>query len=61
LRSRACIRCKKYVIIQPNDPNNQKLIKMFESNHQGHNLVTLDLNEVKGIYEKIESVEEENS
>ena len=48
VRVRACIlRCKEYVIISPNDPNNQKLIKLFEGKHRGHAIVSVALSEVK--------------
>ena len=52
-RARACIKCREYVIIEPNDPENQELIKIFEGNHRGHNLVALDINEVKEQYQEL--------
>ncbi len=61
MRARACIRCKMYVIIQTTDPRNQELIKTFEKDHRGHNLVTLDLEEVKDSYENIEAKKPEES
>ena len=51
IRVRACIKCRQYVIIRPSDPQNQVLIKTFESNHRGHTVITVDLDEVKGQYE----------
>jgi len=54
IRARACIKCREYVIIHPNDPENQNLIKLFELNHKGHTLITLDLNEVKDQYKNFE-------
>ena len=53
IMARACIKCREYLIIEPNDPKNQELIKIFEGNHKGHNLVTLDLDEVKEQYTEI--------
>ena len=50
IRARACIKCREYVIIGPNDPKNQELIKTFDGNHRGHTLITLDIDEVKGQY-----------
>ncbi|MFX1427729.1 MAG: hypothetical protein ACFFBE_14845 [Promethearchaeota archaeon] len=50
LRARACIKCKQYIVIHPDNPINQVDIKKFERNHTGHTIVTLDLNEVKGAY-----------
>ncbi len=29
-RVRACIKCKSYIILFPNDPENQKRLKNFE-------------------------------
>ena len=51
--ARACIKCREYVIIEPNDPKNQISIKQFEGEHKGHNLVTLDLEEVKVQYKEL--------
>jgi hypothetical protein len=50
VRARACIRCKEYMRINPNDPLNQILIKKFEKMHIGHVLITIDVDEIKGIY-----------
>ena len=50
LRCRACIKCKSYVVIHPDNPINQVDIKKFERQHTGHTIVTVDLNEVKGAY-----------
>ncbi|MHA1535631.1 MAG: hypothetical protein ACTSP8_12970, partial [Promethearchaeota archaeon] len=48
--ARACIKCREYVLIYPNNPENQNLIKVFEVNHKGHNLITLAIDEVKDQY-----------
>ncbi|MFW9827862.1 MAG: hypothetical protein ACFFEY_09735 [Candidatus Thorarchaeota archaeon] len=50
VRCRACIKCRSYVIIHPNNPVNQVEIKRFEKKHLGHTIVTVDINEVKGSY-----------
>ena len=50
IRARACIKCREYVIIHPDDPKNQEMIHIFEGKHRGHTLITLDLDEVKGQY-----------
>lgn len=55
--ARACIKCREYLIIEPNNPKNQRLIKNFEDLHRGHNLVTLDLGEVEGKYKESQSNE----
>ncbi len=51
--SRACIKCREYVIVEPNNPKNQEGIKIFEEKHKGHTLITLELDEVKGKYKKV--------
>lgn len=50
IRVRACIKCREYIIIYPNNPVNQVHIRKFEKNHPGHTLVTLDINEVRKQY-----------
>ena len=50
LRCRACIKCKTYIVIHADNPINQVEIKTFERNHTNHTIMTVDLNEVKGIY-----------
>ncbi len=60
IRARACIKCREYVIIHPNNPENQTFIKLFEVNHKGHTLITLDLDEVKDQYKNFESKEDSN-
>jgi len=47
MRARACIKCKEYVIIHPNNPLNQTKIHQFERRHHLHTLVTVNLDEVK--------------
>ena len=52
---KACIlKCNEYIIINPSDPNNQKLIKLFEAKHLGHPVVSIPLSEVKDTCENIE-------
>ena len=46
-RVRACIKCREYIIIHPNNPANQVHVKKFNLIHTAHPLVTLDINEVK--------------
>lgn len=55
IRVRACIKCKSYVFIFPNDPENQNLIKNFEKAHKSHIIITVDIEEVKGGYINIAS------
>ncbi|MEE9378117.1 MAG: hypothetical protein V3V33_08785 [Candidatus Lokiarchaeia archaeon] len=55
VRVRACIRCKEYIVIHPDNPINQVEIKKFEKVHLGHTVMTTDLNEVKGAYSSIKN------
>ncbi len=54
MRARACLKCKEYVLIHPNNVVSQKLIKDFEVAHMRHNLMTVNLNEIKGQYERFD-------
>lgn len=47
-RVRICMQCKEYVEINHRDPNNQKLVYLFEKKHMRHNfLITRDINDIK--------------
>lgn len=59
MRARACIKCKEYVLVRPDDPNNLKLINKFEKNHRGHTLITLNFEEIKGTFTKFQKEEKE--
>ncbi|KKM91537.1 hypothetical protein LCGC14_1227570 [marine sediment metagenome] len=50
IRARACLRCKQYVVIHPENPINQLDIKKFEKKHLSHSLMTVGLGEIKGAY-----------
>ena len=52
-RVRACVKCREYIIIHPNDPISQVNVKKFELIHTAHTLVTLDINEVKKQYKSV--------
>lgn len=52
MRARACIKCKEYFIIHPTNPTNLSNEKLFEKDHRGHTLITVDLSEIKGAYSK---------
>jgi len=52
MRARACIKCKEYLVINPTNPINLNNVKLFEKEHRGHTLITVDLSEIKQIYEK---------
>jgi len=51
MRARACIKCKEYVIIHPNNPLNQNKIEDFERRHHLHTLITVDIEEIKDQYQ----------
>jgi len=53
MRARACIRCKEYMIIHPNNPLNQNKIENFERKHHQHTLITVNLEEIKDQYQII--------
>ena len=55
IRARACIKCKEYAIIHPNNPLNQVEIKSFEKKHLGHTLMTVGFSEIKGLYTSFKS------
>ena len=58
VRARACIKCKEYIIIHPDNPINQFEIKKFERRHTAHTIVTVDLNEIKGLYNPFKNNDE---
>ncbi len=51
VRCRACIKCRQYIVIHPDNPINQLEIKRFEKKHLRHTIMTVDLNEIKGVYD----------
>lgn len=61
VRARACIKCKEYMIIHPDNPINQFDIKKFERRHTNHTIITVDLNEIKGSYNLFKNDEEAKS
>jgi len=50
MRARACIKCKEYVVIHPNNPLNQGKISHFEKQHHLHTLITVNLDEIRDQY-----------
>jgi len=51
MRARACIKCKEYVVIHANNPQNQNIIDLFEKKHHLHTLITVDIDEIKDQYQ----------
>ena len=51
MRARACIKCKEYVVIHANNPQNQIKIDLFERKHHLHTLIIVDLEEIKDQYQ----------
>ncbi|MFX0020675.1 MAG: hypothetical protein ACFFAF_18305 [Candidatus Hermodarchaeota archaeon] len=52
MRARACIKCKEYLVINPTNPVNLHNERIFEKEHRGHTLITVDLSEIKGVFNK---------
>jgi hypothetical protein len=46
VKVRVCLKCKHFVVIKDGSFKNQQAVKLFERDHQGHNMGTLDYNEV---------------
>ena len=61
LRARACIKCKEYIVVHPNNPINQTQINIFEKSHHLHTLITVNLDEVKDTYKLFKNNEFNNS
>lgn len=55
------MKCREYVLIHPENPENQEVIKLFEGIHRGHTVVTLDFNEVKGTFKNFQEEKAEES
>ena len=51
MRARACIKCKEYVVIHANNPQNQIKIDNFERKHHLHTLITVAIDEIKDQYQ----------
>jgi len=60
-RVRACIKCKEYVVIKPNDPSNINLLKEFEKLHRLHMVITINNDEINGEYKEMEFQSSETS
>ena len=55
VRARACIKCKEYIVVHPNNPINQTQINIFEKSHHLHTLITVNLDEVKDTYKSFKN------
>lgn len=40
--------------VDPTNPVNQNQIKLFEVKHRGHTLITIEVTEIKELYEEVE-------
>jgi hypothetical protein len=60
MRARACIKCKEYAVIHPNNPLNQLKITAFEKRHYQHTLITVNLDEIKDEYQPFKNNGSEN-
>ncbi len=61
MRARACIKCKDYVVIHPDNPVSVNLVKEFEDKHGYHTIITVDLKEIKDSFSSMESDDYEKS
>lgn len=48
--AKACYKCKVFVLIKPDSPNNLATLKEFEKAHEGYMILTVDYNEIRGSY-----------
>ncbi|MGV9172807.1 MAG: hypothetical protein ACOC44_00120 [Promethearchaeia archaeon] len=46
MRARTCLKCKEFVVLHPSNPKSKENVNKFEKKHRGHNLVTLQLDEI---------------
>ncbi len=53
---RACLKCQQYVMIHPDNYLSTKQLNQFDGEHSRHTVVTMDLNEVKGIYKNVQNM-----
>ena len=61
MRARACLKCKEYVLIHPDNSININTVKEFENKHGYHTIITIDLHEVKDNFTNVESTIYKNS
>ena len=61
IRVRACVKCREYEVVHPNDLTNQNLLKLFDLKHKGHTVVTLERDEVKDAYSHFEGANVEKN
>ena len=52
MKVRACLKCKQYVIIKEGYKA-QQAVKIFEKDHTGHVMSTVDYTEVKNGFESV--------
>lgn len=50
MRIRVCHMCKEYVLIFPENPFSERVVKAFEFLHNGHTIVTMDIKEIDSSY-----------
>ena len=55
MRARACLKCRQYVVIHPDNPININTIKEFETKHGYHTIITVDLSEIKEDFTNVQS------
>ena len=61
MRAKACIKCKEYVLLHPDDPLSQNKENMFAKNHHHHTLITVSLEEINDTYKPFKFGTDSNS
>lgn len=52
---RACIKCREYLPIYPSNPVNLNHLRIFESQHHLHTVVTIAYIEVRDLYKRVKA------
>lgn len=50
MRTKACVKCKEYILLVPNDPLNKHKENIFAKNHHHHTQIIVDLEEIDDTY-----------
>lgn len=51
---RACLKCKQYVLIHPDNFISSQIVNKFEKDHARHTIVTTELSEVRDFYTNVQ-------
>ncbi len=53
---RACLKCRQYVLIHPDNFISLQIVNKFEKDHARHTIVTMELSEVRDFYTNVEKI-----